>query len=181
VLVDTYSFKAVYDVIMVSSADPAKSYKCSFMRRGYRKAGTISWDTADSGGSNPTCGESNQGGIFTTPTAITTDTKTLTVNGATDSGTGWIRLSFTGAHGLSAGEWIEVASVGGVSEATGTWSVAIVNSTTVDLINSAFGAGHTYTSGGTASQQRIVFNLAGPSSGGTADVTVFGQLLLSGW
>jgi hypothetical protein len=68
------------------------------------------------------------------------------ITGAVDNGGGLIRLTST-THGLVTGDTIYVASVGGVPNATGAWTVTVITANTFDLIASTFAG--LYTSGGT--------------------------------
>lgn len=58
-----------------------------------------------------------------------------------------IVLTTSSAHGVVVGQVVVVASVGGNTNANGTWEVSAVTSTTITLLNSAGNAA--YTSGGT--------------------------------
>lgn len=69
-----------------------------------------------------------------------------TVSGCVTSG-GLIRITTTSSHGLVTGQVVDVASVGGVAAATGTWPITVVDSTKFTLDGSTFSG--TYTSGGT--------------------------------
>jgi hypothetical protein len=68
------------------------------------------------------------------------------ITNAVNNGSGLIRLTATG-HGLSTGYYAVVASVGGVTNANGTWVVTVIDANTLDLQGSTFSG--TYTSGGT--------------------------------
>lgn len=69
------------------------------------------------------------------------------INGATNATP--IVLSFASAHGLIVGQVVTVASVGGNTNANGTWEISVVSDTThMTLLNSA--GNSAYTSGGTA-------------------------------
>lgn len=80
--------------------------------------------------------------------------QTVAVSGAASNGQGEIRLT-TATHGYSTGDIITVASVGGTTEANGTWKITVISGTTFDLGGSAFT--NAYTSGGTAAKGDIVF------------------------
>lgn len=71
------------------------------------------------------------------------------VTGAITNGSGAIRLTVV-AHGWVTGDEINVATVGGVPNATGQWIITVIAANTIDLIGSTFGG--TYTSGGTANR-----------------------------
>lgn len=74
-------------------------------------------------------------------------TSTRAVSGAAPNGSGAVRLTVA-AHGLLNGEMVKVRGVGGVSAASGTWQIAVVDANTIDLIGSTFTGA--YTSGGSA-------------------------------
>lgn len=78
-----------------------------------------------------------------------------TVTGAVNNGSGLIRLTVTG-HGYTTGDRIVVDSVGGTTEANGSWRVTVIDPNTLDLQGSAFS--NAYTSGG------ITTNRAGYSA-----------------
>lgn len=69
-----------------------------------------------------------------------------TVTGCVTSG-GLIKITTPTTHGLVTGQVVDVASVGGVAAATGTWPITVVNSTSFTLNGSTFSG--VYTSGGT--------------------------------
>lgn len=71
----------------------------------------------------------------------------LTITGAVNNGGGAIRLT-SNAHGLITGMRVVVSGVGGVPNATGTWTVAVITANTFDLTGSTFAGA--YTSGGIA-------------------------------
>lgn len=70
------------------------------------------------------------------------------VSGAV-AATGKIRLTVT-AHGYRNGDWVNVASVGGVPNATGQWVISVFDANHFDLLGSTFGG--SYTSGGTVNR-----------------------------
>jgi hypothetical protein len=70
---------------------------------------------------------------------------TLPVTGAADNGFGNIRLTVPG-HTLTTGNSVRSARVGGVPNATGTFTITVVNTSQVDLDGSVWAG--TYTSGG---------------------------------
>lgn len=69
------------------------------------------------------------------------------VTGAVNNGAGLIRLTVA-AHGWLTGDETNVATVGGVPNATGQWIITVISANTFDLRGSTFAG--TYTSGGTA-------------------------------
>lgn len=77
------------------------------------------------------------------------DQYSLNVTGAANNGSGLIRIAvasgFAGAW--ATGDRVVVASVGGVPNATGTWTITAIDTAHFDLQGSTFAG--TYTSGGT--------------------------------
>lgn len=67
------------------------------------------------------------------------------VNGATNASP--IVISTTAAHGLTSGAVVTIASVGGNTNANGTWTISVVDSTHFSLLTSS--GNSAYTSGGT--------------------------------
>lgn len=67
-----------------------------------------------------------------------------TVTGAA-SGSGLVRIASTG-HGLQTGDRVKIAGVTGTTEANGTWTVSVVDSSHFDLVGSTFS--NAYVSGG---------------------------------
>lgn len=83
----------------------------------------------------------------TTGTGITiTSGTSIAVSGAANNGSGLIRLT-TGAHSFVTGDSVYVAGVTGTTEANGTWTVTVIDSTHIDLQGSAFA--NAYIAGGT--------------------------------
>lgn len=74
----------------------------------------------------------------------------LTVTGATDNGSGAIRLTLSALSNANFDvhnqNFIVVYGVTGTTEANGTWPITIINSTHIDLVGSAFT--NAYVSGG---------------------------------
>ena len=69
------------------------------------------------------------------------------VAGAADNGSGLIRITTSAAHGLAPSDEVVIASVGGTTEANGTWTITAIAATTFDLQGSTFA--NAYTTGGT--------------------------------
>jgi hypothetical protein len=67
------------------------------------------------------------------------------VSGAVNNGSGLIRLTVN-TTGWTTGDIKTIASVGGTTEANGTWTITVINGTTIDLQGSTFA--NAYTSGG---------------------------------
>lgn len=70
----------------------------------------------------------------------------VSVSGAADNGSGLVRLTVASTSGWATGDIKTIASVGGTTEANGTWTITIVNGTTMDLQGSTYA--NAYTSGG---------------------------------
>ncbi len=86
--------------------------------------------------------------IETTTILVPFNPAAVNVTGAADNGSGLIRLTVDSTTTFTTGQEGTVASVGGTTEADGTWLVTVISSTTLDLQGSTFT--NTYTSGGTA-------------------------------
>lgn len=75
-----------------------------------------------------------------------TGTLHTAISNAANNGSGLIRLTVGSTAGLTTGDTVTVFAVRGTTEANGTWTVTVINSTTVDLQSStfsnAFSAGH---------------------------------------
>ena len=69
------------------------------------------------------------------------------VTGSANDGFAQVQLTVT-AHGYRNGDWVNVASVGGVPNATGQWVISNVAANTFSLTGSTWAG--TYASGGTA-------------------------------
>lgn len=83
------------------------------------------------------------------------------VTGAANNGSGLIRITAPSHAVQSSGQQIIVANVGGVPNATGTWTVTRIDANNLDLDGSTFAG--SYTSGGTISrltqeQVRVGYN-----------------------
>ena len=99
--------------------------------------------------------------VFTKPTDCESilriwdmGTNALTVSGAADNGSGLVRITTSAAHGLSDEAIIFVHSVGGTTEANGTWQIdydsTTMATTVFDLVGSTFAT--TFSSAGYAFQ-----------------------------
>src|SRR5207245_2098020 len=101
-----------------------------------------------------------------------TQNDTLAVTGAADNGSGGIRLTVPG-HTLISGNQVRVQDVGGIGQAppsngtfvnnaTGVWSIAVVDASHIDLVGSVFAGA--YTSGGVVDR---VLQIAGAANNGS--------------
>lgn len=70
----------------------------------------------------------------------------INVTGAANNGSGLVRLAVTSTSGWATGDIKTVASVGGTTEANGTWTVTVIDGTHIDLQGSTYA--NAYTSGG---------------------------------
>jgi hypothetical protein len=89
-----------------------------------------------------------QGSVFAgTYTSGGVIDRVLQINGAVNNGSGLIRLQTSVPHTYEGGDRVDVASVGGVPNATGQWTISAPDTTHIDLVGSTWGG--TYTTGGT--------------------------------
>ncbi|HWR49927.1 MAG TPA: hypothetical protein VN428_02400 [Bryobacteraceae bacterium] len=93
---------------------------------------------------------------------IGTQWDTVAVTGAVDSGTGLIRLTVVG-HPFITGDELLIAEVGGIPNATGIWTVTVVDANHIDLDESGFAG--LYTSGGWVSRLLHVTGAVNNGSG----------------
>ncbi|HEY7246266.1 MAG TPA: hypothetical protein VH678_20525 [Xanthobacteraceae bacterium] len=75
----------------------------------------------------------------------------LGVSNAVNNGAGLIRLTISSTSTLSVGQEVDVANVGGTTEANGSWIITVVDGSNIDLQNSTFT--NAYSSGGTVRAQ----------------------------
>jgi hypothetical protein len=68
------------------------------------------------------------------------------VSNAVDNGAGLVRLTVSATTSWATGDIKTIASVGGTTEANGTWTITVIDATTIDLQGSTFA--NAYTSGG---------------------------------
>ena len=87
------------------------------------------------------------------PAVITMGGVSVNITGAANNGSGLIRITASG-HGVETGHKVTIASVGGTTEANGTWTATYVSSTTFDLQGTTFA--NAYTSGGTVVNTRYL-------------------------
>ena len=93
----------------------------------------------------------------------------ISITGTANSG-GLIRITCGSPHGFIDGDKVTLASVGGTVEANGTWVISYVNTTTFDLVGSAYANG--WTSGGTAVKEIGYYVTGCLSSAGLVKVEV---------
>jgi hypothetical protein len=75
----------------------------------------------------------------------------LNVSGVSTANPGVVTTS--AAHGLTTGQTVTIASVGGATQANGTWVVTVLSATTFSIPVNVTG---TYTSGGTVTPPFVV-------------------------
>jgi hypothetical protein len=69
------------------------------------------------------------------------------VSGAADNGVGLVRITTSLAHYFYTGDVVTISGVTGTTEANGTWTVTVYDSTHFDLVGSTFA--HVYSANGT--------------------------------
>jgi hypothetical protein len=97
----------------------------------------------------------------------------------TASAAGLIRIQTTAAHLFSTYNTVELANVGGTTEANGTWVITVIDSTHFDLAGSTWA--NAWTSGGTATDFSLTPAATLPSDGEpatAASILASVQLLL---
>lgn len=77
-------------------------------------------------------------GKFTDNTLVSGTYATKTISATANNGSGLVRLTLSTAHGYSNNDIIQVFALVGTVEANGVWKITVVNSTQVDLLNSAY-------------------------------------------
>lgn len=82
----------------------------------------------------------------------------VAITGAADNGAGLVRLTVASTAGWTTGDIKDVASVGGTTEANGTWTITVVDGTHIDLQGSTFA--NAYTSGGYVAGSIDDFNVS---------------------
>ena len=110
--------------------------------------------------------------------AITSETYTYgnyLVTGAANNGSGLIRLT-TATNGFVTGDKVTVTAVGGVPNATGTWTITRISSTQFDLVGSTFAGA--YTSGGVAYYGNVL--IAGVDTTSGDGLVITGGMILRG-
>ena len=75
----------------------------------------------------------------------------IAITGAANNGSGLVRLTVASSATIVGGAEMNVANVGGTTEANGSWLVTVIDATHVDLVGSAFV--NPYVSGGTIQGQ----------------------------
>jgi hypothetical protein len=75
----------------------------------------------------------------------------IAITGAANNGSGLVRLTVASTATIVSGAEMNVANVGGTTEANGSWLVTVIDATHVDLVGSAFA--NPYVAGGTIQGQ----------------------------
>lgn len=70
----------------------------------------------------------------------------VTISNAANNGSGLIRLTVSSTTGWATGDIKDIAEVTGTTEANGTWTITVINGTTIDLQGSTYA--NAYVSGG---------------------------------
>lgn len=70
----------------------------------------------------------------------------IAISNAADNGAGLIRLTVGSSAGWTTGDIKDISEVTGTTEANGTWTITVINGTTIDLQGSTFA--NAYVSGG---------------------------------
>lgn len=83
----------------------------------------------------------------------------ISISNAANNGSGLVRLTVSSSSGWATGDIKVVASVTGTTEANGTWTITVINGTTIDLQGSTYA--NAYVSGGyvAGSLDAITFSL----------------------
>lgn len=68
------------------------------------------------------------------------------ISGAVNNGSGFVRLTVPNVTGWSTGNWLTITGVNGTIEANGTWEIAVIDATHIDLVAVPFV--NPYTNGG---------------------------------
>jgi hypothetical protein len=87
----------------------------------------------------------------TTAVLVPSTPAALGVSNAANNGAGLIRLTISSTSGLATGQEVNVASVGGTTEANGSWLITVIDGSNIDLHGSTFT--NAYISGGTVTAQ----------------------------
>lgn len=87
----------------------------------------------------------------TTAVLVPSTPAALGVSNAANNGAGLIRLTISSTSGLATGQEVNVASVGGTTEANGSWLITVIDGSNIDLQGSTFT--NAYISGGTVTAQ----------------------------
>jgi hypothetical protein len=87
----------------------------------------------------------------TTTVLVPSTPAALGVSNAANNGAGLIRLTISSTFTLATGQEVNVASVGGTTEANGSWLITVIDGSNIDLRGSTFT--NAYSSGGTVTAQ----------------------------
>lgn len=141
----TFAEADLADIRIVQSADTLFILHPDFPPQTLVRNSALSWTLSDISFTDGPYLATNTTSTTLTPSAATDGAETA-ITAAADNGSGLIRLTSAG-HGLTTGDAVLIANVGGTTEANGYWEVTVISGSDFDLIGSTFV--NTYTSGGT--------------------------------
>jgi hypothetical protein len=87
----------------------------------------------------------------TTTILVPSTPAALTVSTAANNGSGLIRLTISSTSTLATGNEVNVANLGGTTEANGSWIITVIDGSNIDLQGSTFT--NAYGNGGTVTAQ----------------------------
>jgi hypothetical protein len=87
----------------------------------------------------------------TTTILVPSTPAALTVSNAANNGSGLIRLTISSTSTLATGNEVNVANLGGTTEANGSWIITVIDGSNIDLQGSTFT--NAYGNGGTVTAQ----------------------------
>jgi hypothetical protein len=87
----------------------------------------------------------------TTTILVPSTPAALTVSNAANNGSGLIRLTISSTSTLATGNEVNVANLGGTTEANGSWLITVIDGSNIDLQGSTFT--NAYGNGGTVTAQ----------------------------
>jgi hypothetical protein len=143
----------LFQLRFTQSADVLYICHPSYAPRTLSRTGHTTWTLAAISFSDGPYLPTNTTAYSLTPGAATGSGVTLksgtaiNITGAANNGSGLIRIT-AATHGFSTGQSVGIESVGGTTEANGSWTVTVITANTFDLQGSTFV--NAYTAGGTA-------------------------------
>jgi hypothetical protein len=97
---------------------------------------------------------------FVNGVGLVNDTLLMNVTGAAAGNGGAVRLTVNSTNGVTSGDTIVVANVGGTVEANGNWTGTVIDPTHIELVGTVFV--HAWTAGGTATDVTQTQNAIAP-------------------
>ena len=96
------------------------------------------------------------------------------VAGTANNGAGLVRVTVTSTTGWTTGDYKTLSSVGGTTEANGTWEITVVDGTHIDLTGSTYA--NAWTSGGivAGNLDLLTFSLDAVTTGALPSLSVCG-------